>query len=132
MLSLWFSPFDERRKKSIRPVLSRKCSEETVASHNALHPHRFPQAVLDRGPRVRNLKNVTQSAQDFADNRFVFLRLKRASGIHQPPIRRQMRQSVSKQSRLPVVQVRQVFLTEFPQNFRVSAERARAGAGNVD
>jgi hypothetical protein len=43
-----------------------------------------------------------------------------------------MRQRVSQQTCLPIMQIGQVLAVELAPNFRVPGKRARAGAGNVD
>jgi hypothetical protein len=43
-----------------------------------------------------------------------------------------MRERISEQKSLTVMQIFQVFGAELPPNFRVPCERARAGAGNID
>ena len=132
VLSFWFSPFDDRGKESIRPMLRRKSPKEAVRANNALCAHGFLQEALDGAPWIGDLESVSQRAQHFADNEFILLRFERTSGIHQPPARRQMRKRVSQQARLAFMQIAKIFGAELPSNLRVPGERARAGAGNID
>src|SRR5579863_2516609 len=43
-----------------------------------------------------------------------------------------MREGISQQTRLAVMQFAKVFRVELPSQFRMSGKRARAGAGNVN
>ena len=132
VLSLWFLSLDHGGEESIRPMLGRKSPEEAVDGNNALCAHGLPQDTFDGAPRIDDSEVVPKRARHFADDGFVFLRLERTRGIHQPPVCRQMRESISEQECLTVMQILQVFGAELPPNFWVPGKRASAGAGDID
>src|SRR5579863_9950988 len=88
--------------------------------------------ALDGAPRIDELERVAQRAQYFAHDELVLLRLERTRRVHQPSARRQMGESVLKQTHLAIVQIAKIIRTELPTNLWVARERARAGAGNID
>ena len=124
--------FDRRREESVGPERRRAGPEKSVRVDKTLDRDAVSQNPVEGASRADNAKFTMRASKNLVYDKFVFFRLERARRINQPSMRREICQSIFQKAHLAGVQVRKIFATQLPPNFRMPRKRPGSGAWRVN